>query len=168
MNYLKIYLRLKIINCVYIGERSAIWKWLLLTRGKLYRKSYAFSFVSSIWCIVYRQCSPFYGLFSRTKTPFLFNLFKRVKTTKHCPGVVKRLTCVPGQPRRVITSSVGGHTFYSDPSFPPKTVAEVSPHPNLATDEWIPRSIHKNIWPERLRSPWPRDDQSGQTICLIG
>lgn len=62
-----------------IGERSVIWKWLLLTRGKLYRKSYAFSFVSSIWCIVYRQCSPFYGLFSRTKTPFLFNLFKRGK-----------------------------------------------------------------------------------------
>lgn len=61
--------------------------------------------------------------------------FQTGKTTKHCPGVVKRLTCVPGQPRRVITSSVGGHTFYSDPSFPPKTVAEVSPHPNLATDE---------------------------------
>lgn len=114
--------------------------------------SYVFSFVSSIWCIVYCQSSLFMGYFheQRLRSSSIFSIGEN---HKRCPGVVKRLTYVPGQPRRVITSSVGGHTFYSDPSLPPKTVAEVSPHPNLATDEWIPRSIHKNIWPERLRIP---------------
>lgn len=78
---------------------------------------------------------PFLWVIFTNKDSVSLQSFQTGRTTKHCPGVVKRLTGVPGQPRRVITSSVGGHTFYSDPSFPPKTVAEVSPHPNLATDE---------------------------------
>lgn len=95
------------------------------------------------------------------------SIFSIGENHKRCPGVVKRLTYVPGQPRRVITSSVGGHTFYSDPSLPPKTVQKF--HLILT---WRPMNESHvpfiKIFGLRDPNPWPRDDQSGQTICLIG
>lgn len=117
--------------------------------------------------VLYTADVPFLWVIFTNKDYVPLQSFQKGKTTKRCPGVVKRLTCVPGQPRRVITSSVGGHTFYSDPSLPPKTVQKF--HLILT---WRPMNESHvpfiKIFGLRDPKPWPRDDQSGQTICLIG